>query len=136
MRNIAGLLLVVLVGCAILKPSTDSNQLANAQLAGSQFGNLACLGIVVKHPESKAAVLQTAAKVADVLASDNPTLAGVQEATNLIPDPQDRLLVQAGVSSLVIVLQATGHPVPTLDKGSPAYVGVAAFASACQKAIE
>lgn len=134
-KIIALLAVVVLAGCSALKPSTDTNALANAQLIGAQTGNLACLAVVVKHPEAKPAVVATAAKIADVLASDDPTTAGVTEATALIPDEQDRLLVQAGISSLVIVLGATGHPVPTLDKGSPAFVGLSAFVASCQKAL-
>lgn len=129
-------LALALAGCSILKPTDDQTALANAQLAGAQSGNLVCLAIVVKHPEAKPEVVKTAAKIADVLASDDPTLAGVQEALNQIPDAQDRLLAQATVSSLVIVLGAAGHPVPSLDKGSPAYVGLAAFVAACQKAID
>jgi hypothetical protein len=135
MRALSLALVVALTGCAAFQPAPEPDPLVRAETIGTTVGQLTCLAIVVERPEARPDVAKVAAKITAVLASPDPTAAGVAEAINLLPNPDDRLVAAAAVNSIITVLTVMDNPVPALPKDSPAHVGLAAFVAACEKAI-
>lgn len=134
MRRLAFVLALALAGCSAFQPGSP-DALSRAQVIGSEAGKNACLAAVVKRPQSKPALASAMAEATLVLTSPDPTLAGVQKAIDRIPNDDDKLLVQAGLSSTIIVLAAAGVDVPKLDISSPVFVGVASFVAACNLVV-